>query len=110
MPSSPPLSGSAIVASGTVTFSIAPGETKKFEPAELASTQGATAPPSARLVWTVVWRATAVLSAAWYSQDALTELGEGRWGTAELGPAGFELRNAGAVDVSGELAFVIGSR
>ena len=68
------------------------------------------AAPSAQLVWTVAWRATDPLAAAWYRQTSRTELGRGRWGTAELGGAGFELRNDGATNIVGELSYTIGSR
>jgi hypothetical protein len=111
MPSQPALpSGVSVLSSGTVAFTLSAGQTLTFDPADLATTRGATPPPSAALVWTVAWRATDPLSAAWYRQTSHTELGRGRWGTAELGGAGFELRNEGATNVIGELAYTIGSR
>jgi hypothetical protein len=111
MPVQPALpSGVTVLSTGTVTFALAAGQTRMFEPADLATSRGATPPPSAVLVWTVAWRATDPLSAAWYRQASRTELGRGRWGTAELGGAGFELRNDGATNVIGELSYAIGSR
>jgi hypothetical protein len=111
MPSQPALpSGVATLSSGTVAFALSAGQTRTFEAAELMTARGATPPANAQLVWTVAWRATDPLAAAWYRQVSRTELGRGRWGTAELGGAGFELRNDGAANVVGELSFVIGSR
>jgi hypothetical protein len=112
MPSQPPLpTGATTVATGTVTFSIAAGETRRFEPADLAKDRGATLPSGTTLAWTVAWRAAEPLSAAWYTQTSRTVLGRGRWGTAEMGGAsGFELRNDGAASVFGELSYTIGSR
>ena len=81
-----------------------------LEPANLASLRGASPPPSAALVWTLAWRATEPLVAAWYRQTSRTELGRGRWGTADLGGAGFELRNDSSTDVFGELAYTIALR
>lgn len=111
MPAQPALpSGATVVASGTVTFALAAGQTRSFEPADLASSRAASPPPSAGLVWTIAWRATDPLVAAWYRQTSRTELGRGRWGTADLGGAGFELRNDGTTNVVGELSYAIASR
>jgi len=98
------------VAGGSLVFALAAGATRTFEPADLAAARGATVPPSAALAWTVAWRATDPLVAAWYRQTSRTELGRGRWGTAELGGAGFELRNDGTTNVVGELVYTIASR
>jgi hypothetical protein len=102
--------GATSISTGTLTFALAAGQTRMFEANNLMTAPGQTPPPSAALVWTVAWRATDPLAAAWYRQIALIELGRGRWGTAELGGAGFELRNEGATNVVGELSFAIGSR
>jgi hypothetical protein len=111
MPDQPSLpSGTTVLAKGTVTFAIAPGETRKFEPADLAAASGATAPPSAALSWTIAWRATESLAAAWYRQTDVTDLGRGRWGTAGLGGAGFQLRNDGTSTAVGELSYTIATR
>jgi len=111
MPAQPSLpAGSTQIASGTATFAIAPGETRKFEPADLAASRGASPAPTASLAWTIAWRATESLTASWYRQDSVTQLGRGRWGTAELGGAGFQLRNDSGATVYGELAYLIGSR
>lgn len=111
MPGQPALpSGVTVLSSGSVAFALGAGQTRTFDAADLIAARGATAPPGAQLVWTVAWRATEPLSAAWYRQSSRTELGRGRWGTAELGGAGFELRNEGATNIVGELSFVIGSR
>ena len=55
-------------------------------------------------------RATESLSSAWYRQGSVSQIGRGRWGTAELGGAGFQLRNDSGATVYGELAYLIGSR
>ena len=111
MPSQPALPGGVtVLSSGTVAFALTAGQTRTFEPADLATARGATPPPNAVLVWTIAWRATDPLAAAWYRQTSRTELGRGRWGTAELGGAGFELRNEGTSNVVGELTYTIGSR
>jgi hypothetical protein len=111
MPSQPPLAGDVrTVASGSVSFNIAPGETRNFEAQVLAADRGATPPPSAALSWTVAWRATDSLTAAWYRQGSRTEIGRGRWGTADMGGVGFELRNDTRATIYGELNFLIGSR
>ncbi len=111
MPSQPALpSGVTVISTGTVAFSISAGQMLTFEPADLATARGATPPPDAALVWTVAWRATDPLSAAWYRQNSRTDLGRGRWGTAESGGAGFELRNAGTTNAFGELSYTVGSR
>jgi len=111
MPSQPALpTGVTALSSGSVAFVLSPGQTRTFEAADLMTARGATPPPSAQLVWTVAWRATDPLAAAWYRQTSRTELGRGRWGTAELGGAGFELRNEGATNIVGELSYTIGSR
>jgi len=111
MPAQPSLpAGSTQIASGTATFAIAPGETRKFEPADLAASRGASPAPTASLAWTIAWRATESLTASWYRQDSVTQLGRGRWGMAELGGAGFQLRNDSGATVYGELAYLIGSR
>ena len=111
MPSQPALPGGVtVISTGTIAFTLAAGQTRTFEGQDLATARGATPPPSAALVWTVAWRATDPLSAAWYRQTSHTELGRGRWGTAELGGAGFELRNEGTSNVVGELTYIIGSR
>jgi len=81
-----------------------------FEPANLAVASGVTSPSSAETAWTIAWRATDPLVASWYRQTTRTELGRGRWGTADLGGAGFELRNDGTANVVGELAYTIASR
>ena len=109
MPSQPPLAATQI-ASGTLTFAIAPGETRKFEPADLATTRGASPAPTTSYVWTIAWRATESLTASWYRDTSVTQLGRGRWGTADLGGAGFQLRNDTSATVYGELAYLIGSR
>jgi hypothetical protein len=109
MPAQPPLSATTI-ATGTVAFSIAPGETRKFEPGELVSSRGASPVPTASLAWTIAWRAVEPLTASWYRQESVTQLGRGRWGTADLGGAGFQLRNDTGAPVYGELAYLIGSR
>ena len=111
LPSQPPLSSDTARASaGTITFAIDAGATRRFEPQELAAAAGASPVPSAALAWTIAWRATEPLSAAWYRQTATIELGRGRFGTADLGGAGFLLRNDGASRVYGELSFVVGTR
>jgi len=111
MPAQPSLpSGSTQVASGTATFAIAPGETRNFEPADLIASRGASPTPTAALSWTIAWRATESLSSAWYRQGSVSQIGRGRWGTAELGGAGFQLRNDSGATVYGELAYLIGSR
>jgi len=109
MPAQPPLSASTI-ASGTLAFSIAPGETRKFEPSAILASRGASPPPTSSLAWTIAWRAVEPLTAAWYRDTSRTELGRGRWGTADLGGAGFELRNDTGASVFGELSYLIGSR
>ena len=93
-----------------MTFAIGPGETRKFEPTELIARGGASPTPTASLAWTIAWRATESLSAAWYRQESLNQIGRGRYGTAELGGAGFQLRNDTGATVYGELAYLIGSR
>jgi hypothetical protein len=98
------------VATGAVSFNIAPGETRTFEAPVLAADRGATPPPSAALSWTVAWRATDSLTSAWYRQGSRTEIGRGRWGTADMGAVGFELRNDTRATIYGELNFLIGSR
>lgn len=114
LPPMPPLpalpSGARSVASGTVSFTIDAGATRQFDPSALANGQGQTAPPCAQTVWTAAWRASEPLAAAWIRQTARTELGRGRWGSAELGCAALELRNDGSASVTGELQFAIGSR
>ena len=111
MPSQPPLSSDArAIASGTISFNIAPGETRMFEAAPLASDRGATPPPSAATSWTVAWRATDLLTSAWYRQGSRTEIGRGRFGTGDFGGVGFELRNDTRATIYGELSFLIGSR
>ena len=112
MPSQPALpSGVTVISTGTLAFALAAGQTRTFEPADLVTARGATPPPSTSLVWTVAWRATDPLSATWYRQTSRTDLGRGRWGTAELGGgAGFELRNAGTTNAVGEMTYIIGSR
>lgn len=111
MPNQPALpSGVAVLSTGTVAFALTASQTRTFEPADLVTARGATPPANTVLVWTVAWRATDPLSAAWYRQTSRTELGRGRWGTAELGGAGFELRNEGTTNVIGELTYTIGSR
>jgi hypothetical protein len=111
MPSQPPLASDVrAVASGAISFNIAPGEARMFEAATLASDRGATPPPNAALSWTVAWRATESLTSAWYRQTSRTELGRGRWGTADMGAVGFELRNTSGATIYGELNFLIGSR
>ena len=111
MPSQPPLASDVrTLASGSVSFNIVPGETRNFEAATLASDRGATPPPTAALAWTVAWRAVDPLTAAWYRQSSRTELGRGRWGTADMGGVGFELRNDSGATIYGELNFLIGSR
>ena len=111
MPSQPALPGGVtVISTGTIAFALAAGQTRSFEPQNLATAGGATPPPSASVVWTVAWRATDPLSATWYRQGGRADLGRGRWGTAELGGAGFELRNEGATNVIGELSYTIGSR
>ncbi len=111
LPPQPPLAADvSVVGTGSALFAVAPGETRRFEPADLARQAGLPTPASARLAWTVAWRATGVLAAAWYRQAATIELGSGRWGTADLGASGFELRNEADATVVGELAFTIGSR
>jgi hypothetical protein len=111
MPSQPALpTGVTVISGGTVAFALSAGQSRTFEAADLMAARNATPPPNATLVWTVAWRATEPLSAAWYRQTSRTELGRGRWGTAELGGAGFELRNEGATNVIGELSYTIGSR
>ena len=111
MPSQPALpSGVTVISTGTIAFALAAGQTRTFEPADLVTARGATPPPGATLVWTVAWRATDPLSATWYRQTSRTDLGRGRWGTAELGGAGFELRNAGTTNAIGEMTYTIGSR
>jgi hypothetical protein len=111
MPAQPSLpAGATIVGTGTVAFTLSAGQTRMFEPHDLATSSGATPPASASLRWTVAWRATDPLVAAWYRQTSRTELGRGRWGTADLGGAGFELRNDGATTIVGELTYTIASR
>ena len=111
MPDQPALpSGTTVLARATITFAIAPGETRKFEPADLATASGATPPPSATLSWTIAWRATESLAAAWYRQTDVSDLGRGRWGTASLAGAGFQLRNDGSATVFGELSYTIATR
>ena len=111
MPSQPALpSGVTVVSTGTVAIALGAGQSRTFEAADLMAARNATPPPNATLVWTVAWRASDPLNAAWYRQTSRTELGRGRWGTAELGGAGFELRNVGATNVIGELSYTIGSR
>jgi len=111
MPGQPALpSGVTVLSSGTFAFALSAGQTRTFEAADLMTARGATPPANAQLVWTVSWRATDPLAAAWYRQTSRTELGRGRWGTAELGGAGFELRNAGPTNTLGEVSFLIGSR
>ena len=95
MPSQPALPGGVtVLTSGTLAFALSAGQTRTFEPADLATARGATPPPGAALVWTVAWRATDLLAAAWYRQASRTELGRGRWGTAELGApdSSFEMK------------------
>ena len=89
-----------------VTVSVAPGGSEAFEAQGLIPN----APPSAALVWTITWRSTDPLTASWYRQGGTTELGRGRWGSAELGGAGFRLRNDGGTPVFAEIWYVIGSR
>jgi hypothetical protein len=111
MPSQPALpSGVTVISGGTVAFALSAGQSRTFEAADLMAARNATPPPNTTLVWTVAWRATDPLNAAWYRQTSRTELGRGRWGTAELGGAGFELRNEGPTNVIGELSYTIGSR
>lgn len=107
MPAQPALPGGVTaVGNGSLIFTLGAGESRRFEAANLITNS----PPSAALVWTIAWRATDPLSAAWYRQTDRIELGRGRWGTAELGGAGFELRNDGSAVVFGELSYLIGSR
>src|SRR5439155_1054232 len=89
----PYMGGRERVEAGTGTFALAPGETRNFEPADLIASRGASPTPTAALSWTIAWRATESLSSAWYRQGSVSQIGRGRWGTAELGGAGFQLRN-----------------
>jgi len=110
LPSQPPLpSGAARVSAGTITFAIEAGATRRFEPQDVVTAAGASPVPSAAIAWTIAWRATESLTAAWYRQTETTELGHGRFGTADLGGAGFLLRNDGSSRVYGELSFVVGT-
>jgi len=93
-----------------VSFNIAPGETRSLDAATLASDRGASPPPSAALSWTVAWRAVDPLTSAWRRDSSRTEIGRGRWGTADMGAVSFELRNDGGTTIYGELSFLIGSR
>jgi hypothetical protein len=107
LPSQPALPlGATSLATGTRTVSIAPGAAQDFEAHSLVDN----APPSAALVWTITWRATDPLSASTYRQIATSALGRGKWGTAELGGAGFRLQNDGSVTVYAEISYVVGSR
>ena len=107
LPSQPGLpSGATSVASGTQGFMIQAGAAIRIEAQNLT----VSAPPSAALVWTLAWSASDSLSAAWYRQVAIVDLGRGRWGTATLGGAGFELRNDGSTTVWVALRYLIGSR
>jgi hypothetical protein len=98
--------GATKIASGMVTVSVAPGGSEEFEAQRLIPN----APSSAAVVWTIAWRSTDPLTASVYRQDATMDLGRGRWGTAELGGAGFRLRNDGATATFAEVWYVIGSR
>src|SRR5439155_1170643 len=93
----------AFVAACAIASSCAEA-TRDFSPAPTLT--ATTASPA----WTIAWRATESLTASWYRQDSITQLGRGRWGTAELGGAGFQLRNDSGATVYGELAYLIGSR
>lgn len=95
-----------VIASGTVTVSVAAAGSQDLEAQELIPD----APPSAAVVWTIAWRSTDPLTASWYRQGRTTDLGRGRWGSAELGAAGFRLRNDGTTTVFAEVHYVIGSR
>ena len=113
MPAQPALPGGAkVVVSTTSVFALVAGQTRRFEPADLARDAGATAPPCAALVLTVAWRATEALTGAWYPEGSTgaIEVGRGRWGTFDLGCASFELRNTGNTTVVGEIAYTIASR
>lgn len=111
MPAQPALpSGATRVAGGTIVFAIGPGETRQFEPATLLGDANASPVPTAALAWTVAWRATDALSSALYRQGGVSDIGRGRWGTAEIGGAGFQLRNDTSATVFGELSYLIGSR
>ncbi|HSW94974.1 MAG TPA: hypothetical protein VLI88_02320 [Patescibacteria group bacterium] len=107
LPAQPALpDGATRIASGMVTVAVAPGGSQDLEAQQLISN----APPSAAVVWTIAWRSTDPLTASWYRQGGTTDLGRGRWGSAELGGAGFRLRNDGAATVFAEVHYVIGSR
>jgi len=107
LPAQPPLpAGAPTISSGTIALSIPAGAFADFEAQRLIPT----APPSAALVWTLSWRASDALNASWYRQIARVELGRGKFGSAELGGAGFRLTNDTAGSVFVELRYVIGSR
>ena len=98
--------GATMISSGTVSLSIPAGAFADFAANRLVLG----APPSAALVWTIAWRASDAVSASWYRQIARVELGRGRFGSVELGGAGFRLTNDSTVEVLVELRYVVGSR
>lgn len=112
LPAQPPLrDGARVVASGSVLFSLAPGERRTFTAQDVAGTV-TPVPSCPSLAWTVAWRSTGALTAAWFSggHGVRVDVGRGRWGTFDLGCAPFELWNDGATAVQGEVAYTIGSR
>lgn len=112
LPAQPPLpDGARVVGSGSLLFSLAPGERRTFTAQDVAGT--ATPVPSCpSLAWTVAWRSTGALTAAWFSgaHGVRVDVGRGRWGTFDLGCAPFELWNDGIAAAQGEVAWTIASR
>src|SRR5439155_10611169 len=111
MPALPSVPGGAsVVVNASVLFTIAPGETRTFEAANLAQDRGAMAPSCPGLVWVAAWRATDPLTGTVRTAASRFDLGRGRWGTADMSCASLDLRNDTSVTVGGELAYIIASR
>lgn len=107
MPPLPSLpSGATVADRGVRAFTVAVGETRVLDASIAIPAPG----PCPSFVWTVAWRASGPLSATVVTQTDRIATGTGSWGTAEMGCAWIELRNVGTATVSGELAYVTGSR
>ena len=111
MPALPAISsGASVVVNASMLFTIAPGETRTFEAANLAQDRGATAPSCPGLVWVAAWRATDPLTGTVRTSTNRFDLGRGRWGTADMSCATLDLRNDTSATVGAELAYIIASR